>query len=51
MLTDNEFRQLKYLADAKDMPLGTVAYRFVTKGLRGIKTLNRGSRAYERRGH
>ncbi len=31
MLTDDDFRQLKYLADAKELPLGTVAYRFVAK--------------------
>ena len=33
MLTDGELARLERLADAKALPLGTVAYQFVARGL------------------
>ena len=34
MLTDAELAKLQKLADEKELPLGTVAYEFVARGLK-----------------
>jgi hypothetical protein len=37
MLSDAELEKLRRLADEKDLPLGTVAYEFVGRGLKRRK--------------
>jgi hypothetical protein len=37
MLTDAELEKLRRLADEKDLPVGTVAYEFVGRGLKRRK--------------
>ncbi len=36
-LTDSELAQLRALADEREMPVGTLAYEYVTKALRRAK--------------
>jgi len=36
-LTDGELAQLRALADEREMPVGTLAYEYVTKALRRAK--------------
>jgi hypothetical protein len=34
MVTDRELAQLKALADKRELPVGTLAYEYVTRALR-----------------